>query len=270
MSSPFVEAGTVRTVEQPVSGGQDTTAIDKFRQGVNVKTERHRSDGVLLRASTTRNFNHQIEINLVGQDGIFSNDMTPFSDGEKYDPVQYINSRENAAADLPVGDGPIGFDGVIEPFTIRDIVDRNTVEAPFLSKTVRGELMDGNEGVLRKSDRVLSFVPLVFAPVVVPFVDSGEIFGDEPGAIRIPGFIDDRERTVNAYDDGDQSTLYSGAPGNDRLTNNDAINAALRLMTGSYDQDMRPYNHKSATAGFVYNNTPAGTDSIAFGGLKRS
>ncbi len=44
------------------------------------------------------------------------------------------------------------------------------------------------------------------------------------------------------------------------------LNAALSLMSGSTDNYVS-FKQKSGVAGAYYDNTPAGTDSIAFGGM---
>ena len=79
----------------------------------------------------------------------------------------------------------------------------------------------------------------------------------------------DEERIITPFDDAASGTLFSGAPGEDRVTNNQNVVDALRDLTGSVDRDFRPFLHKSSAAGFVYRNNPQGPDSIAFGGLKK-
>jgi hypothetical protein len=266
--TPFDEGTIVRTTTAPVSGGYADPEVDKFRQGVEITTERHRADGVLLRLNTTRNLNHQVEPNIFGQDGMFTLNENLFVDGDRHDPSQRVNTSSLEA----VADGPFSFNGVIEPLTIRDKVTGLGVESPFFAHDVFGNLQGGNEDPLKRSDQILQFIPLpaVSASVQEPWLDSEETAGSTNGAIRIPGYIMDEVRLIRPFDDSASGTLFSGAPGEGRAANNQDVVDALRDMTGSVDNDFRPFKHKSATAGFIYeNNTEIGTDSIAFGGLKR-
>jgi hypothetical protein len=273
MATPFIEAPIVRT-DPPVSGGINTSAIDKFRQGVFVKTDKHRSDGVLLGVATTRNLNHQIEPNLLGQEGgTFALEDTAFVDREKWDAKLFVEST-NKEIFSAKREGPFSFDGVLEPLEIRRITtfdSPDSVEAPFFAHSVKGNLQGGNEDENSASEMVIQFIELEQPTEEVPWIDSTDSIGEDPQAtIKIPGVTSNEKHKIAAFNDSRNETLFSGAPGDNRVTNSDTVNVALRSMTGSIDQDLRPAGHKSSAAGFTYDNNGPGTDSLAFGGLIRS
>lgn len=289
---PFIEAPTVRTTPVP-TGGIDTSGIDRFRQGVHVKREEHRSAGVLVKLATTRNFNHQVEINLLGEEGIFISDGRPFNDNDKWNAERFVSSSATTLTPdglgsiqtLPLQAGPFSLDGAIEPLQIRRTTatgstDQRRPEGFFVLNSAKGNFQAGNEDPWLDSEQITQFKDLRDPLVQVPFNDSDEYMGDLiAGAIRIPGTLSILRATLYPFDDATSGSQFSGAPGLtsipgtprfSRTTNNESINAALRAMTGSFDQDMRPYKHKSAASGFTYLLNLAGADSLAFGSLLRS
>lgn len=266
---PFIEAPTVRTTTVP-TGGIDTDSVDRFRQGIEVTDERHRNVGVLIRLSTTRNLNHQIETNLLGQDSMFVSDGEPFAERDRFDPVKVIEYGDTLTFPIQ-GDGPWSLDGTIEPLTIRDTVTLDSIEAPFFAKSIKGNLQGGNEDVSLRSEVILQFIDLRLPTTQVPFLDSDEYVGQLlEGSVRVPGVFSDKVSTVHPFDDGDPRTLFAGAPSEESALSTLAIGGGPRVLSGASDMDMRPYEHKSARAGFVYGDNPEGTDSLAFGGLLRS
>lgn len=265
---PFVEAPTVRTTTQPASGGIDLSAIEHVIQGHAVTDIKKRSKGILPRMNSGR-VDHVIEELNFGQSKTFD-DGLPFVDTQqKIDAQKYIENSSQFDG-ITVGEF-FEKDGAIEPLFIRDVINFVNVEVPFISHIVRGTLEDGNEDILRHTDRKLQFVEIADPSVVEPFLDSQEHFGvDLAGSINMPGFVADERRVISPFD---ESTAGSGSlvPNGDTLTETgdlSSINAALQAMTGPIDDDIRPRGFKSAAAGFIYsNNNTLGTDSIAFGGL---
>ena len=71
-------------------------------------------------------------------------------------------------------------------------------------------------------------------------------------------------RSLPGWDETDRAEAFGPI---NRLGNSPIYNAEL-VMTGSID-DLTDRDHKSATAGFVYFGAEDGTDSLAFGGLKK-
>jgi len=175
--SPFIEAPFVRA-STAASGGMDTSAVDHLRQGNEIKTAKHL-------------FGSFPKIRGGGIDGGFGDvtygqpktffDETPFEDLEKFDAVKFLLSDGNSSIfPLIVGNvalkDPEQLDGAIEPLTIRARASLNSIDSPFEAHGVYGGLMDGNEDVLKRSDRVTQFVDLRPPPVVEPFLDSAETF----------------------------------------------------------------------------------------------
>ena len=101
-------------------------------------------------------------------------------------------------------------------------------------------------------------------PFVSPFVDATEALGALGGDITMPGFFPDDEVKLYPFDDSKRlnRSYVSGSHLGD-------IEAALLVLTGSDSDSFSPDGYKSAAGGFTYDNNPEGTDSLAFGGLKR-
>lgn len=266
---PYIEAPTVRIVEQPVSGGIDISSFEHLLQGVSVQTPRSRVKGILPRIGAGSD-DHTIEQYNFGQ-AVDYTLFVPFSDEqEKINPQKFIEDPSQYE-EGSVAEG-FSYDGVIEPFVIRDDATFLTTESP-IAHSVKGQLMIGNEDSWGNTDQIMQFISLKFASVVEPYEDSDDRFGVLlTASVKLPGFITDLRRTMDPFD---ESAIFSASlvPNGDTFDaggNLSSINAALLAMTGTIDDDFRPVGHKSAAAGWTYDNNPAGTDSIAFGGLSRT
>ena len=141
---PYVEYTLPPLSDQFLTGGIDTSAYDRFRQGVSITRQRHE---YLVRPKMwTGDINHHLQRQVFGVSGLYP-------DGDAYDDlkiqfnqVDVINYMTSGAL-IPVSeefygagddDGNIEqFDGVMEPLTIRKLVinldksERNRVRAYY-------------------------------------------------------------------------------------------------------------------------------------------
>lgn len=141
---PYVEYRTPPQSDNFLTGGIDTSAYDRFRQGVSITTVRHE---YLVRPKMwSGDTTHHLQRQVFGVSGLYP-------DGDAYDDVKrqfnqvdVINYITSGAL-VPVStefygagddDGNIEqFDGVIEPLTIRKLVinldksERNRVRAYY-------------------------------------------------------------------------------------------------------------------------------------------
>lgn len=257
--SPFVEAPSIRTTTQPVSGG---IVIDiSTAQGVSFRNPLLRQTTLLPQINSGRT-DFVIEVSNFGFRP--PNDaMSPYSDREKLTSEKYLQDPNQFGFPLFVGDF-LPNDGAIEPLVIRDAAKLDSIEDP-ISHRIRGHLMCGNEDSYDGSDIKSSFILNKKNSDFVPFEDSVETMAG--GTVSILGFVaNSLEDKIEPFND---DILNSKRRFINKFTNinNSIVYDGLFGMTGSVDDDFRPLNSRSATSGFVYTNNSAGTDSLAFGGL---
>ena len=272
--TPFVEAPYVRTTPQPVSGGIDTSAYDQFRQGVSITTDRELMQGMFpkMKVANQRTPTGLQESTVFGQPSKFDTSK-PYEDIEKFNPVQFINAEGSAKIYPDVGDdsafiGQDVMDGLIEPLTIRKAAALTTTEGNYYAHRIMGSWQSGNEDSYDASSGQVQVYDYRTPLKVVPFIDYPEYMGDSVGgSITLPGVISQTRSEIFPFIDRDfRSRIYLDSPGS-VMSGSDMINAVLGL-SGSFSI-MLGNDMISATAGFIYGNTPYGTDSVAFGGLKK-
>jgi hypothetical protein len=277
------------------TSGMDTSKIDRFRQGVSVVSRRYiRRDSPSTIASTNRTATigclpiltsdglngekiediHSISLSEFGQPKLFL-DYEPFEDMAS----MRINTKIVSGVTSAYG-GPISFiedtggsqlypatlfdpalrdpdqlSGIIEPLSIRDVLSTRGAETPFTARKISACIIDGNFEKIHGSDRILQETHLTGSTVYDSFIDSAETaMVDGSGFVLFaPGFSSDIKVTSTPFID-DTYDFYKVLVGT----------GSVVRSAGLVDRDRR-----SAKAGFVYANNPLGTDSIAFGGLKR-
>lgn len=249
------------------NSGSDTDTIRRFRQGIYAYglLDRQRSlpiigpevDSFFLTASS------------FGQSKNFP-DNVPFQDIANFDPVAFVaDEQSNQVFPAILGNvniqDPFQMDGVLEPLTIRAKIARASIDYPHEAHDVRGLLCGGNENPWGRTDQVFQYYPTSPPLVVVPWIESDTTLGSSAeGAIKLPGYHSELTTKILPYIDKEKVHTSSI----DVTIRGDAMIAALRAMTGSQDP-MIPENHRSAGAGFTYPENVFGTDSLAFGGLKK-
>ena len=287
--APFDEAPYDRYQQQPVSGGINTNSYDQFRQGVSIRTQRELYMGMCPKMLPERQFTPDSgnDSTVYGQPKAFK-DVVPFQDLEKFHPVKFISSSVAPAqmyprilANASLVD-PYQLDGVLEPLVIRAAVSMTTLEGSDPAHAIKGELLDGNMDERRKASQIVQIYDYRPPVETKPFIDFPEYFGsgslrgtpepDSPAAwsgITMPGVISATETRLQPFVDTTHQyrmiyDAYNYASG----TMSPDMFGALQVMSGS-SQTMLRSNQVSSTAGFVYDNNPLGTDSLAFGGWKK-
>jgi hypothetical protein len=248
---PYVEAPTIRTTIQPVSGGIDISEISRFTQGVSNRSVFRQNLSLLPQLGTGRSDFQDFQREYGQSQPYVSSE--PFSDTQKLTALAYLEDPDQFNFPIYAGDF-LGKDGAIEPLSIRDVASFESIESPFIARAVKGTLMDGNEDFGGNSDRKFSYyeIPKSDQPYDY-YLDSGDTIGD----ISYPGIVGDGQSIVRPFDD----TRFPGR----KLTNDNDINQKLLAMN-PVDDDFLPDQTKASTSGFVYSNSE-GTDSLAFGDL---
>ena len=299
---PKINIGQAVTIT-PVTGGMNTSEINRFRQGVSI---RDMSDFrcTLVPIITSKGFTHnagaRMDFSLnksdygqpklfedLGNDGPFNGIFSPFDDiVGRWSAKEYL---EDTGTQMypnvmmsPNWLDPAMMDGVIDPLEIRHKMSNANAEGPFPAHDVRGSLMPnvGNE-ILGRGVFVNSVVPFCPEASNPPYIDSQDIAMELVSPDKIdgvtlfisfPGFDYPEETSIEPFDDN----IFATDIENQQFD-------VLNTISGSIgDAGEFGIYQKSATVGFIYRTgnyiinqdvlqTGArrvmGTDSIAFGGL---
>ena len=213
---------------------------------------------------------HVAEKRDIGQTSIF-NDSTPFIDPDPFHIDSTIILTQHPL-DLSVpfalvqaGDSYSSFDGVIEPLDIRKIVDRSSIELPYVAHSIKSDNSVTNE---KRESIIVNDRRDVVDSGTRPFLDSQETFGN----IDLPGAFSDADPRINPFLD---STTREEAYDKNKLD----VGIRSALLTGFVSASLtyRAVRTENVTNdeivsrhGFDFSqNDNYSYDSIAFGGLKK-
>lgn len=258
------------------SRGYDTSLIDRFRQGVEIRTSRHVYESVQGKI-WAGNLNHFVLVRTIGQARSFTEfENTPIFDDNtrKFDPVLYIEAQlYDVQYPYPIifNNGPQQEEEAsIEPLTIQFRKANN--EGRYPARSVKASLEDGNnfDSEELASSRVQQFIDFTPPNEARFFLDEGQqyIGTDVTSSIIIEGFTPFIQREIIPYDETRDERIV-----NRIQTADPAFISVLKALNFDLDGDIREeFDKKSATAGNdVYGPDAAlaGTDSIAFVGRIR-
>lgn len=234
-TTPFYEGPlTVRRITTANSNSLHTQELDPFRQGVELTLPQFYTMGIAkIHAGET---NHQIKQNNVGQlpDAIYPN-TTRFIETDVFDPVIYITRDVYLDTLSPVlafkaysTTEETLFDGVIEPFSIRDEIQFSSIDSPVLPHSVKANLEGGNFNSRVKSDRVVTVQKFsekrarffAYEDNVDTFNGFPVSLGFFPNDLRIVMPFDDTQLTLGRYVTGSmgrdvQAALFNMHPDSD-------------------------------------------------------
>lgn len=301
--------GAVTVFGTDVNPGSATQAVDSRRQGVSVTTFARFDNLIypLMRVTDKKLTNKTPFVNFkanpeaFGQPKLFHN---PEDETAKYsfldipgdtDPVTYIKSGEGYLSypfvlDLINYKEPDQLDGVIEVFDVRrSFANTSIVDLSFM----KGAHCDMGSGYLHnnKGTAKLSSIFEYSQGQSIDFFEDAEdlFFGDSttvtgsytaPGlALRkfaVPGIVSAGVYKDTPFSDNAAEKYTSGSYGMFDLPITNPIQATLHDLL--YGNNQAPYSKmsnigtrfKSATCGLQFGESNVlGTDSIAFGGLKK-
>lgn len=147
-----------------------------------------------------------------------------------------------------------GINGVIEIFTIRDIVNLRSISSPYEPRSVKGSFGDGNQrSIWDGSEEVVTVTEFTVKQPEVPYQDQYDVdigyYRDD--ANHVMPFVD----VTPARDHIDESKYEED------------LASVVRQMSPLGTTYIRE-KEQSQACGFVYDNAGlTGTDSVAFGGL---
>ena len=245
----------------------DTVTIDGYRQGVELTQQKHFDAGIVkIHAGEP---GHVLARNRYGMDKNFRPEPY-FEELDLFDPVMFLEAQEHDSflyfniITFPIitGDNDqlenFHFDGVIEAMPIREIASFFSIDVPFVARSVKAGLISGNEDPSRASDFVLTVDTFRRTEQQIPYLDLVDMIN---GQLPLNGFFQNRKARLDPFEDKRLVLNFK------ETLNDDELQAAVSLMTGSTANYVK-FNERSATSGWVYDNTAdPGTDSIAFGGF---
>lgn len=249
----------------------DMTPIDPYRQGVEITQLKHFDAGIVkIHAGEP---GHVLRKNRYGMDKNFRPEPT-FEELDYFNPVTYLRAQEFVEPILlniitfPIITGDNDqienyvFDGIIEPFPIREVASFFSIEVPFQARAVRGTVMGGNSDQTWSSDQVLTVDYFEPEKHQIEYVDMVDMIGPPGGRPQpLNGYFRSEKSDRRPFDDVRFIRNASSSIGY-----NSAMQAALSPLTGSTDNYVS-FKQRSAATGYCYDNTPLGVDSIAFGGM---
>jgi len=262
----FDEGPTIRKVEHTIftnTSSISTSAIDGWRQGVEITQQKHWDAGtVKIWAGEA---GHMPKRNRYGMGEVFRT-APPFEELDYFVPATFLRAQDEffqtsftypiITSDNNESENYI-FDGVIEPFTIRARASFFTIDVPIESHEVKGATMAGNTDSTNASDQVLTVDYFANHNYHVKgYIDMVDMMGNQP----LNGFFHvEKSPTLPFIDERILTSPISGLA-------SDFVEAISPMSSGSFDY-ISPHQ-RSATSGWVYDGTQGvGTDSIAFGGL---
>lgn len=259
-----------------ITGTIDTSSVDKFRQGVEITQQKHWADGIVkIHAGET---DHILRRNTFGQDAPQINDEPTlgtswYKDIDYFDPVKYVQAQEFGAYDyitnltFPIVTSDVDqnenyiFNGVIEPLAIRSVASFFSIYGGgYEASSVKGMVMAGNSDMRLRAELVVHVRKNETSYNTTPFLDMIDMIGITPTAAH----FDDSIPVISPFDDtgGTRETTMA------QILSKNASDMQIAINNLKFDTDNYvPTKSVSSTSGFVFDNTPAGTDSLAFGGM---
>lgn len=241
-----------------------STNVDTWRQGVEITQLKHHDAGFVK--ITAGEPGHIIRQTLFGVGKSHLPDTT-YKDLDLFNPVTYIQSQKSdllktgfSAYSFPIVTSDFSqadnflFNGVIEPFPIRQNLSFSNLEFPYNFRTIVAHILGGNLDHTLASDRIVSIDYYDVSKQQRPYKDMVGLFANKP----LAGVFEKKKAPLGPFDDGFLN-MRSGLGEFNTLRELKIVNTP--------DNSFISNKKRSATAGFDYNNNASiGTDSIAFGG----
>jgi hypothetical protein len=274
-TSSFVidPSGETRNILSTENDYLVSSSMDSYRNGIDIREDKHWTAGVAKISAGTPG--HLFTSTLFGVTDTSLVDPDKYYEIDVFDPVGFVESGgDPAKIAFPIVTSDSNevenyiLNGIIEPFPIRSVISNFSINFPFEPHSTRGEYSSGNSSTAMSTDQVLSvdyYTPQI--PDNSPYLDAVDHIGlytDQNTGVTIGpaiGYFTQDKNVVPAFEDAVHPRGESPSP----TYGVDLINALVAMAPGGTTYVTG--KQKSGTAGFVYENSPAGTDSIAFGGL---
>jgi len=244
------------------TGSIDTSAIDAYRQGVEITRSKHFFVRSIPKIHSGEPGN-VIKKNVFGsdKDNIFPENY--YQDLEFYDPIKFLQTNQLTYPIITSDFNELenyNFNGIIEPMPIRSVASFFSIDIPFEARSVKGHLSDGNLDITLASDRKLTVDKKYTKHKIQPWLDMVDIIGDVK---KIPtiGFFNTSDKVyLDPFNDLSNKVQLSTNLPEDMIE----VVKKMNSSTENYVKD----GDISASTGWTYDDVwSKGTDSIAFGGF---
>lgn len=248
-----------------------TSNIDQFRQGVEITQGKHTYGLVKILAGTPGHFVKPL-CHGVSEDDIVSTKF--FVELDKFDGVNFIAQQDEILYPeqnltfpilvLDIDDIDFNFNGILEPLSIRRVAALKSVEFPHEFRSTKGSFESGNaEPFTLSNDQVLTVDYWDTKEKVEWYLDEFDSISTGSFIQATLGYVNGNLNKISSFDD---SKIYKTFGISSSSMGKDMFNAILAMSSST--SNYVPLGKKSATSGFVFDNTGyPGTDSIAFGGM---
>lgn len=216
---------------------------------------------------------HTIERRDFGISTLF-NDSEPFEEADPFEksPGSIIEQHPLTlvvpTSLVQVCSSPSSMDGVIEPLEIRKVVDRSSIEMPFIFRSIKGSMSIDN---IRRESVILTDRRDLRDTSVVPFLDSVGTFGNgDPDGLDQPGeFSDADQRLAPFLDTSDMQLFYTSGTLDAGIRNTllQGFTSGSLVYSASLPTCVRSSDVYARRGTDFSQNDNYGYDSIAFGGL---
>jgi hypothetical protein len=282
----FDEGPVVRLLKQnPVNfQGINTKKFDPFRQGIEIRQEKHSFGSAAKISPGTPG--HLISPVCFGVNNLDIISEDEYYDVDNFNPVDFIKAQENQTDLSKIFTFPIItsdsnqlenylLNGIIEPFSIRPVASFYSIEHPFESRAVRGNLLAGNiDQWYRSSDQIVT-IDDYLDPIneewyydSFKFYEEVKVNNGTPVEYKIN--LDDNDyvnSNFNKFSAFNDSKIYLQSAGITVETHGQDMVNVFSIMTGSAYNYVPP-GKKCFSTGFDFDNEgTSGLDSLSFGGL---
>ena len=153
-----------RSLATNLKGGLNTSEIDPFRQGIELSLEKYSQlGGIKISAGEP---NHGLKQLIFGQSINVDEAQSTFQDTDGFNSRAFISAQGIGKSFATSMTFPIktcdnfSTDGVIEPLTIRAKISFSSIESPFESHDIYGDVGQGNSDIYRSRAQVTQFTDI--------------------------------------------------------------------------------------------------------------
>lgn len=258
--------------------GEGYQSFDDSHSPENFGSSRQKSYASLFVPNRFSTYvSHYSEQRDLGQVNTYDDGNAFIEPDEVNDPIVVITKHPdtlNVPTNLvQVCGSPASFDGVIEALDIRKVLDRSSIDLPFVIRGLKGDLpvTTDNSKSSEFSD-TFDIRQQKEGKATAPFLDYVNAFGNANFLLDQPGAFSDAIENLSSFTDAEK---IEGAypPNTIDSTIRDLLLSGVVSGTSQVkppDTDYFPTYLVAARHGFVFSqNDNYGYDSIAFGGLKK-
>lgn len=249
-----------------------SSSIDSYRNGVEITQQKHWTAGVAKITAGTPG--HLYESLRFGYSDLDILDADTYFELDIFNPIAYVESSQAFTYPIVTSNSNEAenhvLNGIIEPFPIRPVIANFSINFPFEPHSTKGQFGNGNINWRNSSDSVVSVEEFDRTRKNYAFfLDASDVkkLSTGNGSVGVgpaEGYFNMDENPASFFED----KIYPRGE-----ESNSTYTADMESVLESLPPGGTTYvtaRERSVTCGFVYDQTDRGTDSIAYGGYKKS